>query len=67
VNAQRGDDVEVAALQQLGAGEVPVMLQFVVEALVVSWLGGTIGLFLGAGFAAAMSITGALHLFLAPP
>jgi ABC-type antimicrobial peptide transport system permease subunit len=34
------------------------MLQFVVEALVVSLLGGTIGLFLGAGFAAAMSIQG---------
>jgi hypothetical protein len=43
------------------------MLQFVVEALVVRLLGGTIGLLLGAGFAAAVSITGALHLLLTPP
>src|SRR5262249_17395255 len=49
---------EIGLRKAVGAQRQDILLQFVVEALVISTLGGLIGLALGGGLAALVSLSG---------
>ena len=53
---------EIGIRKALGARHDDIMLQFLVEAVLLSIMGGAIGLALGAGFAALLSIVLAVNL-----
>jgi len=57
---------EIGIRKALGAKRRDILMQFLIEALVLSAIGGVVGILFGAGVASAVNATGVLVTFVSP-